>query len=78
MNFFFNLRSNRLITFFYLLVLNLDHLWQKDIFSLEFDMLDVYNDVTANYQKRSLLMTTQTINQFNSLARPNLATGYRR
>lgn len=42
-------RSNRLITYFYLFVLNLDHLWQKDIFSIEFDMLDVYNDVTANY-----------------------------
>lgn len=42
-------RSNRLITLFYLLVLNLDHLWQKDIFSLEFDMPDVYNDVTSNY-----------------------------
>ena len=41
--------SNRLITYFYLFVLNLDHLWQKDIFSIEFDMLDVYNDVTANY-----------------------------
>ena len=49
MDFFFNLRSNRLITSFYLFVLNLDHLWQKDIFSLEFDMLDVYNDVTAIY-----------------------------
>ena len=42
-------RSNRLITSFYLFVLNLDLLWQKDIFSIEFDMLDVYNDVTANY-----------------------------
>lgn len=38
-----------MITSFYLLVLNLDYLWQKDIFVLEFDMLDVYNDVTANY-----------------------------
>lgn len=38
-----------MITSFYLLVLYLDHIWQKDIFVLEFDMLDVYNDVTANY-----------------------------
>ncbi len=41
--------SNRLITYFYLFVLNLDHLWSKDIIILEFAMLDVYNDVTANY-----------------------------
>ena len=38
-----------MITSFYLFVLNLDHLWQKDIIILEFAMLDVYNDVTANY-----------------------------
>ena len=38
-----------MITSFCLLVLYLNHLWQKDIFSIEFDMLDVYNDVTANY-----------------------------
>ncbi|EJO17430.1 hypothetical protein RSSL_01355 [Streptococcus salivarius K12] len=31
------------------MVLYLDHLWQKAIFGLEFDMLDEYNDVTANY-----------------------------
>lgn len=38
-----------MITSFYLFVLYLDHLWSKDIIILEFAMLDVYNDVTANY-----------------------------
>jgi len=32
-----------------MLVLYLDHLWSKDIIILEFAMLDVYNDVIANY-----------------------------
>ena len=41
--------SNRLITYFCPFVSYMDHLWQKDIFILEFDMLDVYNDVTSNY-----------------------------
>lgn len=38
-----------MITSFCLLVLYLNHIWQKDIFALEFAMLDVYNVVTANY-----------------------------